>query len=262
VIVERRIWQLGVVSASLIVVMACGGSGATGTAPTPTPVISELQIDVAGGSVDATAGGTAQLQARAIFMDGSTAIVTGGAAWASLSPEVATVKPTGLVTFVAGGPVIVRATYLGLSADRTFQVRGRSATVTATYGAIEALDDCDGIFGGRGDFVFLTTFGVQDQFTWEYTSRLQLGSGETSYFGLNYTWHDVLEQPGALVRVTFEATEYDNGSPDPRMNGRKATVNFTWTAAGGWSPAPGQARQITLGASGCSVRLHYEIDVK
>jgi hypothetical protein len=233
-----------------------------GPGPAPPPTLVDLQIDVRGGAVDAEFGRTAQLDARATLSDGSTAVVTSAATWTSQTPAVAimTVTTAGLVTFVAGGTATIRATHQGRVAERSFEVKGRPVFVIADLSHIEVIEDCDGITSGRGEFAFYVEVRVPgDVLEWRPTR--ELGNGESVLWPQGpHRFDDVREEPGVTIVVMFEATEFD-GDPDPRMSHRRATVTFNWTAGGGWSPAAGPARQITLGSSGCTVRLYYAIDV-
>jgi len=85
------------------------------------PIVS---VEVTGPASTVEVGGTLQLSA--VGRDASNAIVTGQTVtWTSLSPALASVSPTGLVTgLAAGGPAGIRATISGI--NRTVQI-----TVTA-----------------------------------------------------------------------------------------------------------------------------------
>jgi hypothetical protein len=258
---RTRNW-LPVVLATGIGALACSErADSPVVGPLPPATLDRLQIEP-GGATDAVAGMTLQLEARATYSDGSTALVTREARWESLAAGVATIDAGGLVAFLAGGEARIRATYFNRAADRTIRVRPRAATLVGRIQSIAALEDCDGGAGGRGDFTFLVALADRRSlYVYSHRYRLELASGETHQAGT--IWNlDVVEEPGESAEVVFEATEFDPGGPDPRMNNRRGAAAFSWTTAGGWSPEPGRARQITLGQSGCSVRLHYQVDVR
>jgi len=85
------------------------GSGAT---------ISSLDIT---GTVPAT-GSSSQFTSTVTFSDGTTQDVTSMASWVSFNKAVATVSSTGVVTAVAPGTAVVKATYKGSSGTFTLTV--------------------------------------------------------------------------------------------------------------------------------------------
>jgi hypothetical protein len=258
---RTRNWLPGVLATG-IGALACSERADSPVAgPSAPAMLDRIQIEPS-ATIDAVAGTTLQLEARATYTDGSTAIVTKEARWESLATAVATVDANGRVALLAGGEARIRATYVDRAAERTLTVRPRAGTLVARIQSIAALEDCDGATSGRGDFTFLVA--LADRRSWHVFSHryhLQLASGEAHQTGL--IWNlDVVEEAGEFADVVFEATENDAEGPDPRLSNRRGAARFSWTTAGGWSPEPGRARQITLGQSGCSVRLHYQVDVR
>jgi hypothetical protein len=65
-------------------------------------------------------GSSAQFTCTATFNDGSTQDVSSQAAWVSFNEAVAKVSSTGVVTVVAAGTAVIKATYLGSSGTFTF----------------------------------------------------------------------------------------------------------------------------------------------
>ena len=78
-------------------------------------------VDITAGKIP-TIGSPAQFTCTATFADGTTQDVTRTATWVSFNPAIATVSSTGLVTAVATGTAVVKATYLGASGTYTFRV--------------------------------------------------------------------------------------------------------------------------------------------
>jgi hypothetical protein len=125
-------------SCALVAFAACSGDG--GTAPakvtTVTVTINQASIQV---------GGTAQ--ASAVAKDQNGNVMTGKTAtWLSLTPNVATVSSTGLVTGVAVGTATIQATIDAVTGTATVQVTapvGACATglttVTLAVGEVKEL---------------------------------------------------------------------------------------------------------------------------
>jgi hypothetical protein len=92
-----------------IMVAACSDSGPTGTRPA-----SVYEIVVAAGGPTLVAGQSRPFRAILLDRDGhelSSRVV----AWASESPEIATVSQTGLVEGKTPGMVVIRATSEGVT---------------------------------------------------------------------------------------------------------------------------------------------------
>lgn len=111
---------------ALCALMGCGGDSPSAPSPTPDPpappVTPPTLTAVALASSGPSAEATYQLTATAQYSDGSTADVTGTAAWASSDAQVATVSAAGLVTGHASGSVEIRATYQGVSGTRQLDI--------------------------------------------------------------------------------------------------------------------------------------------
>jgi hypothetical protein len=123
-----------------VLLARCGG-GSTPSNPTPTPTLTA--VTVANPSGPALTGQTAQLTATASFSDGMTQSITSQATWTSSSDALATVSPSGMVTFVAPGEVDIRATYRTLTGAAHITV----ATVVVRYAVSGVVTDKD---NGRG----------------------------------------------------------------------------------------------------------------
>lgn len=90
------------------VVWACSSDNT----PTPVTPSSPTLISVTlNGNIAILSGQTSQLTATANFAKGTTQDVTGQAAWSSVTPTIATVSATGMVTALAPGVAEIRATY-------------------------------------------------------------------------------------------------------------------------------------------------------
>jgi hypothetical protein len=92
---------------SLAVAVAIAlGAAACGSSTTPSTVTS-----IAVNGTTPAIGASSQFTATASMSDGTTQDVTSLATWQSSNTAGATVSPTGLVTAVAAGTVIVQASY-------------------------------------------------------------------------------------------------------------------------------------------------------
>lgn len=94
---------------------ACNNS--TPTSAT-APAVTSLTVT---GTVPAV-GSTAQYTSTVTFSDGKTQDVTNTATWVSFDTDVATVSSSGVVTAVATGTDVVKATYQGSSGTFTLSV--------------------------------------------------------------------------------------------------------------------------------------------
>jgi len=95
-----------------------GDAGAVNLTVTTGVTISSLDVT---GAVPAT-GSTSQFTSTVTFSDGTTQDVTSMATWVSFNKAVATVSSTGVVTAVATGTAVVKATYRGSSGTFTLTV--------------------------------------------------------------------------------------------------------------------------------------------
>ena len=95
-----------------------GAAGATNLTVTNGNTVSNVAV---AGNVPAL-GSTSPFTATATFSDGSTQDVTSKATWVSFTPSVATVSSSGVVTAVAGGTAVLKATYQGSSGTFTLTV--------------------------------------------------------------------------------------------------------------------------------------------
>jgi hypothetical protein len=95
-----------------------GDAGTVNLAVTTGTTISSLDVT---GAVPAT-GSSAQFTATLTFSDGTTQDVTSMATWVAFNKAVATVSSSGVVTAVATGTAVVKATYQGASGTFTLTV--------------------------------------------------------------------------------------------------------------------------------------------
>ncbi len=103
-------WRLALASAALMIASGCGSSSSSSTAPSSTA--PSLTISAAQSFI--SAGQQVQMTAR---LATNSANITTSANWLSSDPSVMTVSSTGLATALAGGSVIISATYQGGSAS-------------------------------------------------------------------------------------------------------------------------------------------------
>ncbi|RMF85416.1 MAG: PASTA domain-containing protein, partial [Nitrospirae bacterium] len=85
-------------------------------------VLTLSRLQVAPAAATLRAGETAQLQATALFSDGTSRDVTAQATWTTSDPAVATVDASGRVTAVAAGAASIQAAYQGAAAQSALQV--------------------------------------------------------------------------------------------------------------------------------------------
>jgi uncharacterized protein YjdB len=86
-----------------------------------TVTIADHSVEISPASATVAPGGTVQLSAVVVAATGDT--VTAQVSWATLSPAVATVSQTGLVTGVAAGTVQIVATYGGVGGSSLVTVQ-------------------------------------------------------------------------------------------------------------------------------------------
>jgi hypothetical protein len=264
---------LGVVTA-LVVVAACGGQSPAAPSPTPTPspgrTITRLAVTSTGEvAVDAAT----PFLARASYTDGTVTDVTAQAVWLSATPDLARVDSRGIVTGVKAGPAAIRASFGGFTDEVPLTVGPRHVTITMRITSFVCVQDCDAGTKGDGDFVYIalagwdpapnTQSGTVLSQTTAYPNRggiIRLAAGDTHTINtsVSFPWRETSEKP---FRVAFSATEWDTTSPDSRLDNESAWVTYTWEEKGGWGSAPGEHR-ITLGESGCIVRLLFSLEFK
>jgi uncharacterized protein YjdB len=104
-----------------------GESGSPADAGPDGSPVAVVSITPAGPSI--VPGGTFQMRAVAIHVDGSISDVTAQATWSSSRPSVATVSASGLVSALLTGETEISATYQGVVGSTHFTV-----TTVATTG--------------------------------------------------------------------------------------------------------------------------------
>lgn len=113
---------------AFVTTISCGGGGDTPTTPTPVAVAS---VELSTSTVDLAPNSTSQLVATARSSSGA-ALTDRSFSWAVVSPAVASVSASGLVTGVADGTTTVTVTSEGKSAAATINVRTPVSTVVVT----------------------------------------------------------------------------------------------------------------------------------
>ncbi|HEU4409525.1 MAG TPA: Ig-like domain-containing protein [Polyangiaceae bacterium] len=115
----------GRLAAALAAAFALGAAsagcaeGGAGAVADEGKVISKIEIEA---GVSVAAGEEHRLVARAIYEDGSTKELTGGARWASSNDSVATITEDGMLRAVGEGMVGISVNYLGVSETATLVV--------------------------------------------------------------------------------------------------------------------------------------------
>jgi hypothetical protein len=203
------------------------------------------------------------------YSDGSTRDLTSQVTWSSSNTEVATVTPDGHVTGNVAGAVTIRAAYEGVEGSLRAVVLGRGWQVRAVVQRLECLGDCEDFTQGQGDFAYsleLTTESIAAQIlagTSNYPSAssvVRLAANES--VNINRTEKfSTRDADGRFVELKFRATEWDDrlGSPvvDSRMSDESSTARYPYRANQDW--LPNGPNYITIGASGCRLRLHYTL---
>ncbi len=254
---------------------ACSKSSSV-TAPSPSKTVSSVTL---GGSTTVSAGATSQLTATAVYSDQTTGLVSSQATWTSSDTATATVSATGLLTALRAGTVDVSATYQGVVGRRTIQISPAQFRVTVALQSITALSTCDDFTQGltQGEFAYqvkvvdptgaTATLAETNDYPGDPAAPRgeNLSQGESVNLSTSRAY-TMSGTTGQSLRVEFRATEWDSqivifppstrAVHDSDMDNRLGTrthsySNGTWTNTG-----PGS---ITLGASGCQIRLNYSV---
>ncbi len=115
---------------------ACGGNSSV--TPTPPPTSPTLVSVTITGSLSVYAGLTTQLKATANYAKGTPLDVTNQATWASATPAVATISPSGILKGVSTGTADITASYQNVTGTLHVTVNRvplytLSGTVTETF---------------------------------------------------------------------------------------------------------------------------------
>jgi hypothetical protein len=240
-------------------------------------VVTSVRID---GGTTVSEGDTLQLKAMAEQSDGPAVDVTAQATWRSAHPRIATVSATGLVTAVGAGTADISADYQGQTGRRTVSVGAASWDVRIALTSVTALETCDDFTQGLTDMevayraavvrpdgrqTVLADTGYPGSASGsQLTGAARLRTGQV----VRLTGETTLTLPGSagqFARVEFRATEWDEQVViippsvrwvrDDSMDGRVGTRTHSY-ASGGWSGLGNNS--ITLGSSGCRLRLDYQ----
>lgn len=100
------------------------GTPAEARSPERTTRLDQVYTDLSIDPRDVTVavGGSTQLRATVLDGDGRQSDVTGGATWTSSDPAVARVDGGRVTGVSVGGPVVITATYRGVTAQATVTV--------------------------------------------------------------------------------------------------------------------------------------------
>jgi hypothetical protein len=201
-----RLGRLLLVLACVLPLAQCiNGSpdGAPPTAPTtPEPVVTLTAIAVTGFSGAATPGQTAQLAANATYSDGTTQTITQVATWESANQAVATVSPSGLVTFVSLGEADIRATYRSVVGSARVVVNAAPGRRFALTGTLTDADNNRGVEGVRVEVTDGADAGRAA--TTDASGAFSLGDLAEGTFSVRIThpYYEVVVRPVTLSQAT------------------------------------------------------------
>jgi len=103
----------------LLFVLGLGlAAAACGSTPSSPTSVSTLSVTGAAPAV----GASAQFSAMATSASGTVTDVTTLSTWTSSNTAVAIVTPSGLVSSIASGPVVISATYSGVAGSESITV--------------------------------------------------------------------------------------------------------------------------------------------
>jgi hypothetical protein len=135
------------------------------------------------------------------------------------------------------------------------------ATLILDFSYVEVIEDCDGI-EGDGDFHFgVATASTEFPIDVVYSEDISLGpGGKSRVLGRRSYTIDAIN--GKLIHVEFNAAEFDETIfgdvyDDERLDHTSARVDHVFRN-GTWSNLGPQS--ITLGGSGCRVRLYWSAE--
>jgi hypothetical protein len=275
----NRNWWAAVAVMTGVAAGACGGSGPTGPSGVggggTTRTLQAVEIE---GNAGVAQGATAQLTARARFSDGTTQDVSSQATWQSTNTAVATVSTTGVVSGVGLGTADISALYQAQTGRRTVTVNAANWNVQVSLTSLTVLESCDDIIQGastaelaykvsivqtNGSEIVLADSGYPGRASGTNLSgAVQISTGQPRSLGQSRTL-TLPGRAGEFVRVEFRATEWDESLiplgwvRDSRMNDRLGTRTHSF-AGNAWSNLG--TNSITLGESGCRVRLDYRTE--
>lgn len=246
--------------------------------PTPPPTVTSLAVE---GASSAVLGETQQLKAMAQMTDGSARDVSTQATWLSSDRTVATVSATGLVTALKSGTTDISASYQGHTGRKTVAIGPTQWDLRVALSSFTALETCDDFTQGLSDMEIAYKASAVLPDGQEAVladtghpgnpsgSRLQgadrLRAGQVVGLSGERTFR-LPGEHGRFVRVEFRATEWDEQIVifppsirwvrDDSMNNRLGTRTHDYSN-GSWSSLGNNS--ITLGSSGCRVRLDYQV---
>lgn len=158
------------------------GSPVTFTATATRPV-NRISISPAG--VRVAAGASVKYTATAIFDDGSSAVITEEASWASTNTQVATVSDSrgskGVVTTLAQGTTGIRASYGGRTGEATLRVDPAELTsVLVLPAGANIVTGSERAFRAWGNFSNNTVAEVTESAQWTSSATLVATVSNTS----------------------------------------------------------------------------------
>lgn len=130
---------------ALVVAALTACRGDTGTQPVTDPATVVARVTISAPRTSLAVGGTLQLAAQATNSVG-TILVDKTIDWASSRPDVATITSLGLVTGVATGTTVIRATSGGRSGSVTLTVQAPNQVVLTS--------DAGDYIGGGGSYSY------------------------------------------------------------------------------------------------------------
>ena len=284
---SRRIAFAFVAVAGIVMGIGCAGGGSPtepdiepSPAPTPRPDVTLTAVRIE-GPASVAEGGTVQLKAVAAYSDGSSRDVSTQASWSSSRTSVASVSATGVVTGLTAGSTDIVAAYQGVTGRQTLAVGAAEWDVRVELSSLTAIETCDDFTQGLDSMELAYKVSVVlangQQSVLADTGYPGSPSGSTLNGAVRLRQGQVVSlnqsrtfrlpgTSGQSARVEFRATEWDEEVVvippstrwvrDNRMNDLSSARSHGY-ANGSWSSLGNNS--ITLGGSGCRVRIDYSV---
>jgi hypothetical protein len=204
----------GISLGSTTITATSGGKTASVTLNVTAAVLRSVSVTPATPSV--VKGLTSQFTALGIYSDGTSQDVTTLAGWLPADTAVATINTSGLATGVAAGPVLISATFAGLTGSATLTVTAASLTsITVTPATASVVKGLTSRFKATGSF--------NDGSSADITALAAWTSGNTAVATLNA---DGLATSGLATGVTAGPAVIT-----ATLLGKTGSANLTVTAA-------------------------------
>lgn len=158
----------GAVVASLITMVACGGSGSQSTSL--SAFLAAIQIS--GASANLVVGQSQQMTASGLYADASTHDLTNSVTWSSSDSTIASVSSGGMVTANKSGQAVITASFKGVSG--TFNL-----TIAPSLVSI-AITPANPTIARQTTIQFIATGTYTDNSTQNLTSKVAWSSSDSA----------------------------------------------------------------------------------